>query len=124
MAKKYIVDLSEAEVAQVRALIKTGKRKARTITRAYILLLANEVGLTHLLFSHDWSNSRGTPASTYLTQTTKSSFICCHYQYRSGIFWLSAFYDLFDLLLKVFLKASCSCGSALTWQGLGTILRH
>jgi hypothetical protein len=28
MAKKYIVDLSEAEVAQVRSLIKTGKRKA------------------------------------------------------------------------------------------------
>jgi transposase len=42
MAKKYIVDLSEAEVTQVRSLIKTGKRKARTITRAYILLLANE----------------------------------------------------------------------------------
>lgn len=41
-AKKYIVDLSEAEEAQVRSLIKTGKRKARTITRAYILLLANE----------------------------------------------------------------------------------
>ena len=42
MAKKDMVDLNEAEVSQVRSLIKTGKRKARTITPAYILLLANE----------------------------------------------------------------------------------
>src|ERR687886_1307997 len=71
--------------------------------------------LSHLLFRHYWSDSRGAPASTYLTQTTESSFICCHEQYRSSIFWLSGFYDLFDLLLKVFLKSSCCCRSALMW---------
>ncbi len=42
MTKKYIVDLSEVEESQLRSLIKTGKRKARTITRAYILLMASE----------------------------------------------------------------------------------
>lgn len=42
MAKKYIVDLSEDEVSQLQALIKKGKHKARTITRANILLMASE----------------------------------------------------------------------------------
>jgi transposase len=42
MAKKYIVDLKEAELFQLRSLIKTGKHKARTITRANILLMASE----------------------------------------------------------------------------------
>lgn len=42
MAKKYIVDLSEDEVSQVQTLIKKGKHKARTITRANILLMASE----------------------------------------------------------------------------------
>ncbi len=35
MAKKYIVNLSEDEVFQLRTLIKTGKRKARIITRVH-----------------------------------------------------------------------------------------
>ena len=42
MAKKYIVDLSEDEVSQLQTLIKTGIRKARIITRIYILLMASE----------------------------------------------------------------------------------
>lgn len=42
MAKKYIVDLSEDEVSQLQKLIKKGKHKARTITRAHILLMACE----------------------------------------------------------------------------------
>jgi transposase len=42
MAKKYIVDLSEDEVSQLQSIIKRGKHKARTITRANILLLASE----------------------------------------------------------------------------------
>ena len=42
MAKKYIVDLEEAELFQLQSLIKTGKHKARTITRANILLMASE----------------------------------------------------------------------------------
>ncbi|QSJ14118.1 IS630 family transposase [Nostoc sp. UHCC 0702] len=42
MAKKYIVDLSEDEVSQLQSIIKKGKHKARTITRANILLLASE----------------------------------------------------------------------------------
>ena len=42
MAKKYIVDLNETEISELRTLTKTGKRSARTITRAYILLMAHE----------------------------------------------------------------------------------
>ncbi|MCC5633600.1 hypothetical protein LC613_39870 [Nostoc sphaeroides CHAB 2801] len=42
MAKKYIVDLNEDEVSQLQAIIKKGKHKARTITRANILLMAAE----------------------------------------------------------------------------------
>jgi DNA-binding NarL/FixJ family response regulator len=42
MAKKYIVDLSEDEVSQLQTLIKTGKHKARIITRVHILLMASE----------------------------------------------------------------------------------
>lgn len=42
MAKKYIVDLSEDEVSQLQTIIKKGKHKARTITRANILLMASE----------------------------------------------------------------------------------
>ena len=36
MAKKYIVDLSEDEVSQLGILIKTGKRKARIMTRVHL----------------------------------------------------------------------------------------
>jgi transposase len=42
MVKKYIVDLNEAEIFQLRSLTKTGKHKARSITRANILLMASE----------------------------------------------------------------------------------
>jgi len=42
MAKKYIVDLNEAELSHLQSLTKTGKHKARTITRANILLMASE----------------------------------------------------------------------------------
>ncbi|MEH1781808.1 MAG: hypothetical protein V7K67_32990 [Nostoc sp.] len=42
MAKKYIVDLDENEVSQLQSIIKKGKHKARTITRANILLMAND----------------------------------------------------------------------------------
>lgn len=42
MGKKYTVNLSDSEVEQLRSLIKTGKSKARSITRAHILLMAWE----------------------------------------------------------------------------------
>lgn len=42
MAKKYIVDLNEDEVYKLQSIIKKGKHKARTITRANILLMADE----------------------------------------------------------------------------------
>jgi transposase len=42
MDKKYTVNLSALEVEQLRSLIKTGKSKARSITRAHILLMASE----------------------------------------------------------------------------------
>ena len=37
MAKKYVVDLSKEEVLQLQAILKKGKHKARSITRANIL---------------------------------------------------------------------------------------
>lgn len=42
MVKKYTVDLKTEEVEKLRSLIKTGKSKARSITRAHILLMAWE----------------------------------------------------------------------------------
>lgn len=42
MAKKYIVDLSEAERTELRDLIKKGTAKARKLSRAHILLRADE----------------------------------------------------------------------------------
>ncbi len=42
MAKKYTVDLNTEEVEKLRSLIKTGKSKARSLTRAHILLMAWE----------------------------------------------------------------------------------
>jgi transposase len=42
MGKKYTVNLSALEVEQLRSLIKTGKSKARSITRAHILLMASD----------------------------------------------------------------------------------
>ncbi len=42
MAKKYIVDLDEDEVSQLQSIIKKGKHKARTISRANILLMATD----------------------------------------------------------------------------------
>ena len=41
MAKKYIVTLTEDERATLETLIKTGKRAARVIARAHILLHAD-----------------------------------------------------------------------------------
>ncbi|MBW4605844.1 MAG: helix-turn-helix domain-containing protein [Hassallia sp. WJT32-NPBG1] len=40
--KNTEVDLNEAEFSQLRSLTKTGKHKARTITRGNILLMASE----------------------------------------------------------------------------------
>ncbi|MBD2470368.1 helix-turn-helix domain-containing protein [Nostoc sp. FACHB-145] len=42
MVKKYTVDLKTEEVEKLRSLIKTGKSKARSITRAHILLMVWE----------------------------------------------------------------------------------
>jgi hypothetical protein len=42
MAKKYIVDLTEAERTELRDLIKKGTAKARRLSRAHILLRADE----------------------------------------------------------------------------------
>ncbi len=42
MAKKYIVDLSEAERTELRDLVKKGTAKARRLRRAHILLRADE----------------------------------------------------------------------------------
>jgi len=40
--KKYIVELTEVEVKELESIIKTGKHSAMKITRARILLEANE----------------------------------------------------------------------------------
>jgi hypothetical protein len=54
MAKKYVVDLSEEEVLQLPGILKKGKHKARSITRANILGMASEgemdTGLPQLEF--------------------------------------------------------------------------
>ena len=54
MAKKYVVDLSEEEVLQLPGILKKGKYKARSITRANILGMASEgemdTGLPQLEF--------------------------------------------------------------------------
>jgi transposase len=42
MSKVYVVDLSDEERAQLRELVKKGKVPARKLTRAHILLLADE----------------------------------------------------------------------------------
>ncbi len=42
MIKKYIVDLTEVERTQLLELVKKGKRSARKVTRAHVLLLADE----------------------------------------------------------------------------------
>lgn len=41
MAKKYIVDLTHDELAELRQLLKAGSSRTRCLTRARILLLAN-----------------------------------------------------------------------------------
>ena len=45
MAKKYIVELTSEERSQLRALVRSGKARARRLTHARILLLADD-GLT------------------------------------------------------------------------------
>jgi hypothetical protein len=42
MRKRYIVDLTEAERAELRSVIRKGIASARRLTRARILLLADE----------------------------------------------------------------------------------
>jgi transposase len=42
MAKKYTINLNETEVEQLRSLTKSGKHKARVITRGRILLMSFE----------------------------------------------------------------------------------
>jgi transposase len=42
MAKKYTINLTEVEIEKLRSLIRCGKSKARTITRARIVLMAFE----------------------------------------------------------------------------------
>ena len=42
MVKKYIVDLSKEELSYLESVTRKGKHKARTITRAKILIMANE----------------------------------------------------------------------------------
>lgn len=41
LCQKYTVNLSTEEAEKLRSLIKTGKSKARSITRAHILLMAS-----------------------------------------------------------------------------------
>lgn len=42
MRKKYVVTLSDAERAELRTLIRTGIASARTLSRARVLLLADD----------------------------------------------------------------------------------
>lgn len=42
MVKKHTIKLSESEISQLRSLTKSGSSKARSITRAHILLMADE----------------------------------------------------------------------------------
>jgi hypothetical protein len=41
MRKRYIVDLTKAERAELRSMIRTGIASARRLTRARVLLLAD-----------------------------------------------------------------------------------
>jgi len=41
-AKRYVVTLTSAEREQLEALVRSGRRSARTITRARVLLLADQ----------------------------------------------------------------------------------
>ena len=41
-AKRYVVTLTTAEREQLEALVRSGRRSARTITRARVLLLADQ----------------------------------------------------------------------------------
>src|SRR3712207_7520365 len=41
MAKKYIIDLTEAERSELQTIIKKGKTAARKVARAHMLLLAD-----------------------------------------------------------------------------------
>jgi transposase len=50
MPKKYIIDLTEDERAELTKLVKTGQASARKINRARILLLASE-GKTDLVIA-------------------------------------------------------------------------
>jgi transposase len=42
MAKKYVVDLTDDELASLRQILKAGSSRTRHLTRARILLLAND----------------------------------------------------------------------------------
>ncbi|MEJ6487506.1 helix-turn-helix domain-containing protein [Nostoc punctiforme UO1] len=42
MAKKYTVCLTALEIEKLQTVIRIGKTKARTITRARIILMSNE----------------------------------------------------------------------------------
>ncbi|QSJ18883.1 hypothetical protein JYQ62_09085 [Nostoc sp. UHCC 0702] len=55
MAKKYIVDLKEAELFQVRSLIKTGKHKARTINCDRWVLNMAEISKLPVVLMYDVS---------------------------------------------------------------------
>lgn len=42
IVKKYIVNLSEQELAQIQTLLRSGKAAARTLARARVLLMSHE----------------------------------------------------------------------------------
>ncbi|WP_341532167.1 hypothetical protein WKK05_40100 (plasmid) [Nostoc sp. UHCC 0302] len=73
MAKKYIVDLNKDEVSQLQSIIKKGKHKARTITRANILLMASE-GET------DQAMPKGQRQSRTLVQLERTLRQCNEYE--------------------------------------------
>lgn len=60
--KKYVVDLSEEDQNLLEEFISTGERKAREITRARILLKADE-GLTDADICEHLDCSIGTPSN-------------------------------------------------------------
>jgi transposase len=52
MIKKYTVNLTEEELEKLRTIIRAGKTKARTITRARIILMSFE-GKTDKAIAHN-----------------------------------------------------------------------
>jgi transposase len=75
MPKKYIVDLNEDEVSQLQSIIKKGKHKARTITRANILLMASEGETDQAMPTAGYAYANTVIAHVATVQRTREKFV-------------------------------------------------